>query len=166
MRSLRSFGAAAACWVIIGLCVLAAGVQIAQVARRSIRWVRQREPVPAFGQADVVYFFEPTCPACRVASPIVEKLRHRYPRYRIARVDTTASAGIALQEEYNRAYQVRAAADGLLLADVAQPLTGIAGASRAEMEKRIKAALAALEGSGQKRMIALLELAEINLPNL
>ncbi len=65
-----------------------------------------------------------------------------------------------------RLEEVRAAADGLLLADVAQPLTGIAGASRAEMETRIKAALEALEGSGQKRLIALLELAEINLPNL
>ena len=62
--------------------------------------------------------------------------------------------------------EVRAAADGLLLADVAQQLTGIAGASREEMEKRIKAALEALQGSGQKRMIALLELAELNLPNL
>jgi hypothetical protein len=65
-----------------------------------------------------------------------------------------------------RLEEVRAAADGLLLADVAQPLTGIAGAGRADMEKRIKAALEALEGSGQKRLIALLELAEINLPNL
>jgi hypothetical protein len=65
-----------------------------------------------------------------------------------------------------RLEEVRAAADALLLADVAQPLTGIAGASRAELEKRIRAALEALEGSGQKRMIALLELAEINLPNL
>jgi len=62
--------------------------------------------------------------------------------------------------------EVRAAADSLLLADVAQQLTGIAGTSRAEMEKRIKAALEALQGSGQKRMIALLELAELNLPNL
>jgi hypothetical protein len=65
-----------------------------------------------------------------------------------------------------RLEEVRAAADALLLADVAQPLTGIAGASRAEMEKRIKAALEALQGSGQKRMIALLELAELNLSNL
>jgi hypothetical protein len=65
-----------------------------------------------------------------------------------------------------RLEEVRAAADALLLADVAQQLTGIAGTSRAEMEKRIKAALEALQGSGQKRMIALLELAELNLPNL
>ena len=65
-----------------------------------------------------------------------------------------------------RLEEVRAAADALLLADVAQQLTGIAGTSRAEMEKRIRAALEALQGSGQKRMIALLELAELNLPNL
>lgn len=65
-----------------------------------------------------------------------------------------------------RLEEVRAAAEALLLADVAQPLTGIAGAGRPEMEKRIKAALDALQGSGQKRLIALLELAEINLPNL
>ena len=45
-------------------------------------------------------------------------------------------------------------------------LTGIAGKSRDEMAKRIQTALEALEGSGQKRMIALLELAEINLGNL
>jgi hypothetical protein len=65
-----------------------------------------------------------------------------------------------------RLEEVRAAADALLLADVARPLTGIAGTSRTEMEKRIKAALKALQGSGQKRMIALLELAELNLANL
>jgi len=65
-----------------------------------------------------------------------------------------------------RLEEVRAAADALLLADVAQPLTGIAGKSRDEMAKRIRAALEALEDSGQKRLIALLELAEINLDNL
>ena len=62
--------------------------------------------------------------------------------------------------------EVRQAADSLLLADVAQPLAGIAGKSREDVAKRIQAALQALEGSGQKRLIALLELAEINLPNL
>ncbi|HEY7761259.1 MAG TPA: hypothetical protein VIA64_17735 [Burkholderiales bacterium] len=65
-----------------------------------------------------------------------------------------------------RLEEVREAADGLLLADVAQALTGIAGKSREEMAQRIRTALDALEGSGQKRMIALLELAEINLANL
>jgi hypothetical protein len=62
--------------------------------------------------------------------------------------------------------EVRQAADSLLLADVAKPLTGIAGKSREDIAQRIQAALQALEGSGQKRLIALLELAEINLPNL
>lgn len=65
-----------------------------------------------------------------------------------------------------RLEEVREAADALLLADVAKPLTGIAGKSRDEMATRIRAALAALEDSGQKQLIALLELAEINLDNL
>ena len=65
-----------------------------------------------------------------------------------------------------RLEEVRQAADELLLADVAQALTGIAGKNRNEMAQRIRIALEALEGSGQKRMIALLELAEINLKNL
>ena len=65
-----------------------------------------------------------------------------------------------------RLEEVREAADGLLLADVAQALTGVAGKSREEMAQRIRTALEALEGSGQKRMIASLELAEINLSNL
>jgi hypothetical protein len=62
--------------------------------------------------------------------------------------------------------EVRQGAESLLLADVAQQLTGIASKSREELGKRIQASLAALEGSGQKRLIAMLELAEINLPNL
>ena len=65
-----------------------------------------------------------------------------------------------------RLEEVREAADELLLADVAQALTGVAGKSREEIAQRIRTALDALEGSGQKRMIALLELAEINLSNL
>ncbi len=65
-----------------------------------------------------------------------------------------------------RLEEVRQAADALLLADVAAPLTGVAGTGRDEMARRIQAALDALKDSGQKRMIALLELAEINLPNL
>ncbi len=65
-----------------------------------------------------------------------------------------------------RLEEVRKAADELLLADVAQPLTGIAGKGRDEVAQRVQAALQALQGSGQQRLIALLELAEINLPNL
>lgn len=65
-----------------------------------------------------------------------------------------------------RLEEVRQAADALLLADVARPLTGLAGKRREEMAQGIRAALEALEHSGQKRMIALLELAELNLANL
>jgi hypothetical protein len=65
-----------------------------------------------------------------------------------------------------RLEEVRAAAEALLLVDVAQPLTGIAGKSREEIATRLRAALEALEDSGQKRLIALLELVEINLGNL
>ena len=65
-----------------------------------------------------------------------------------------------------RLEEVRKAADELLLADVAQPLTGIAGKGRDEVAQRVQAALQALQGSGQQRLIAQLELAEINLPNL
>src|SRR5581483_7861224 len=44
--------------------------------------------------------------ACEVASPTVVALRRRYPQYRIARVDSSTPAGIALQEEYDLAYAV------------------------------------------------------------
>ena len=65
-----------------------------------------------------------------------------------------------------RLEEVRKAAAGLSLTDVAKPLTGVAGTSREEMARRIRAALAALKGSREMRLIALLELAELNLPNL
>lgn len=65
-----------------------------------------------------------------------------------------------------RLEEVHAAADALLLADVSGPLTGIAGKSAAQLRESIRAALAGLEGSGQNRLIALLEVAEINLGNL
>jgi cytochrome c biogenesis protein CcdA len=92
--------------LIIGLCAVTAGTQVARIARRLIVWRRRQEPIPAFGQVDLVYFYEPTCPACRTASPRIEAIRRRYPRYRVAGVNTTDPAGIALQEEYNRAYGV------------------------------------------------------------
>src|SRR5712691_6158688 len=106
MRSVRSDAGTAACCLIIGLCALAAGIQITQTARRLVTWQRRQEPVPAFGQADVVYFSEPTCPACQIASPTILDLRRLYPAYRVARVNISTPAGIALQEEYNRAYRV------------------------------------------------------------
>jgi cytochrome c biogenesis protein CcdA len=105
-RSFRYVAITSACCLSIGLCLIVAGMQIRQVARRFGAWERRHEPIPAFGQADVVYFYEPTCSACEVASPTVLALRRRYPRYRIARVDSSTPAGIALQEEYNLAYAV------------------------------------------------------------
>ena len=106
MKSVPSAAATAACCLIIGLCAVAAGIQITQTARRLVTWQRRQEPVPAFGQADIVYFSEPTCPACQIASPTILDLRRLYPRYRVARVNISTPAGIALQEEYNRAYRV------------------------------------------------------------
>src|SRR5438128_6853345 len=106
MKSVRSAAATAACCLIVGLCAIAAGTQITRTARRLVTWQRQQEPVPAFGEADIVYFSEPTCPACQQASPSIELLRRQYPQFHIARVNTAAPAGIALQEEYNRTYRV------------------------------------------------------------
>jgi hypothetical protein len=108
MESPRSPAAAMACWLTIGLCVFVSGIQLYRITGHLITWQRRQEPVPAFGGVDVVYFYEPTCPACQIASPAVLELRRRYPRYRIARVDTSSSAGIALQEEYSNAYGVPA----------------------------------------------------------
>jgi hypothetical protein len=79
-----------------------------QIGRGLVSWQRRQEPIPAFGQADLVYFYEPTCPACQIASPTILELRRQYLHYRIARVDTSGPAGIALQEEYYHAYRVPA----------------------------------------------------------
>jgi hypothetical protein len=106
MRSLRSSALTAAYCLLLGLCTAVAVVQIARIGRRILTWQRRPEAIPAFGQADVVYFYEPTCVACQVASPRILELRRQYPRYRIARVDTSGPTGIALQEEYYRAYRV------------------------------------------------------------
>jgi cytochrome c biogenesis protein CcdA len=106
MRSLRSIPATAAYCLILGLCVIIAGMQLTHIASRLITWHRWQEPVPRFGQADIVYFSEPTCPACQRASPTIEILRRQYPNYQMVRVNSATPAGIALQEEYNRAYRV------------------------------------------------------------
>jgi cytochrome c biogenesis protein CcdA len=91
---------------VVGLCLLVASVQVGRIARLLVTWGRRQEPVLAFGQADVVYFYEPTCLACQIASPAILELRRYYPRYRIARVDSSTPRGLALQEEYNLAYRV------------------------------------------------------------
>jgi hypothetical protein len=106
LRSLPYAAASAAAVLIIGLCAVTAGTQVVRTARRLVGWQRRQEPIPAIGQVDLVYFYEPTCPACRIVSPHVDALRRRYPRCRVARVNTTDPAGFALQKEYNRAYGV------------------------------------------------------------
>jgi hypothetical protein len=92
--------------MVFGLCLVVLAVQVVQIGGRLITWFRQQEPVPAFGRADIVYFSEPTCPACQQALPSIEVLGRLYPRLYIARVNAATPPGIALQEEYNRAYRV------------------------------------------------------------
>jgi UTP-glucose-1-phosphate uridylyltransferase len=65
-----------------------------------------------------------------------------------------------------RLEEVRQAAESMLIADLAQPLTGIAGQSKEEMTKRVLAAMGAARDAGQKQLLAQLEMVELNLPNL
>jgi len=66
-----------------------------------------------------------------------------------------------------RLADVRKAAQGAGLADVAELLGGIEGASRAQMEEKVRGALKALTTKPEhKSLHAQLELVEINLPNL
>jgi len=111
MRSRRSILAIASYTSVLVLCTLLTCVQVARITRHLVTR-QQKEPVPAFGEADVVYFFAPTCPACKVTSPTIGRLRRQYPQYRIARVDTATPAGIALQEEYSQAYKLPAREQG------------------------------------------------------
>src|SRR5690349_14608326 len=106
MPPFRQAAGAIAGWLLISLCVLVGGTQLSHLTRRIVHWNRMRERVPGFGQADVVYFYEPSCSACRLASPGMAALRRRYPSYRIAQVNTLTTEGIALQAEYSRAYRV------------------------------------------------------------
>ncbi len=106
MRSLRSVAATAACCLIIALCAGAVLFQMVQMSGHLIAWQRQQERVPAFGQPDIVYFSEPTCPACQETAPHLRAIERRFQRYRFAHVNSATHAGIALQEEYNRAYRV------------------------------------------------------------
>ena len=63
--------------------------------------------------------------------------------------------------------EVRAAAQTKGLADLAQMFSGIEGMPRAQMEQRVKNALKWLaDKPDHKGLGALLELVEINLPNL
>jgi len=63
--------------------------------------------------------------------------------------------------------EVRAAAQSNQLADLAQMFAGIEGAPKAQLEQKIKNALKWLaDKPDHKGLAALLELVEINLPNL
>jgi thiol-disulfide isomerase/thioredoxin len=105
VRSFRTLDAPA-CWLVIGLCAVVAALQLIGMARHLHTGPRREEPVPAYGQAEIVYFGEPTCPACQAAAPAIAELQRRYPQYRLARVDVSIPAGDALQQQYYRAYKV------------------------------------------------------------
>jgi hypothetical protein len=67
----------------------------------------------------------------------------------------------------SRLAEVRSGAQAAGLAELAQMLAGIEGAPRAQLEDKVKSALKWLAGKPeQKSLVALLELVEINLPNL
>src|SRR2546422_9576526 len=95
MKSLRLTAGTIACYLVLGLCAIVAGVQVMGLARRVVTWQRRQPPVPAFGQADIVYFSEPTCPACQIATPTILTLQRRVPPRPIAPVDTSPPARIA-----------------------------------------------------------------------
>jgi hypothetical protein len=66
-----------------------------------------------------------------------------------------------------RLAQVRAGAQSAGLGELAQMFAGIEGAPRAQVEEKVKSALKWLAGKPEQRsLVALLELVEINLPNL
>jgi hypothetical protein len=66
-----------------------------------------------------------------------------------------------------RLAEIRAGAEAAGLAELAQMFAGIEGAPRARLEEQVKSALKWLAGKPEhKSLVALLELVEINLPNL
>ncbi|HKX37479.1 MAG TPA: hypothetical protein VJN20_02370 [Burkholderiales bacterium] len=63
--------------------------------------------------------------------------------------------------------EVRQAAQSSNLADLASLFAGVEGMPRAQMQERITSALKWLAGKpGHQKIVAQLELVEINLPNL
>ena len=63
--------------------------------------------------------------------------------------------------------EIRDSASSSQLAELAAILTGVEGLPRAQMEARVKSALKWLADKPQhKSLLALLELVELNLPNL
>ena len=66
-----------------------------------------------------------------------------------------------------RLAEVRAGAQAAGLAELAQTFSGVEGTPRAQLEEKVKGALKGLAGKPEhKSLVALLELVEINLPNL
>ena len=66
-----------------------------------------------------------------------------------------------------RLAEIHAGAEAAGLADIARMLAGLQGAPRAQVEDKVKGALKMLAGKTEhKSLIALLELVELNLPNL
>jgi hypothetical protein len=65
-----------------------------------------------------------------------------------------------------RLEEVRQTAESMLIADLAQPLTGIAGKSREELTARVRTAMEAARDAGQQQLLTQLEMVELNLPNL
>ena len=106
MNSTRSLGATLACWLIIGHSTRLLGFRAAPLAGQWTSFQRRQPVIPALGTVNLVYFSEPTGPACQAASPAITLLQRRYPGYRLARVDTATAARMALQQEYYRAYHV------------------------------------------------------------
>jgi hypothetical protein len=62
--------------------------------------------VPALGAAETVFFYDPNCPACKMAQPVVDKLERQYPQYRWARVNVSYPRGMELAEQYFQHYNV------------------------------------------------------------
>jgi len=63
--------------------------------------------------------------------------------------------------------EARSAAQSAGLSDLAKMLSGVEGAPRSQVEQKVKGALKSLAGkSDHKDIAALLELVELNLPNL
>jgi len=63
--------------------------------------------------------------------------------------------------------EIRQSAQSSQLAELASLLTGVEGLPRAQMEARVKSALKWLADKPQhKSLLALVELVELNLPNL
>ncbi len=66
-----------------------------------------------------------------------------------------------------RLAEARSAAQAAGLTDIANTLAGVEGAPRAQIEQKVKEALKSLAGKSDGQDVqALLELVEINLPNL